>query len=385
MASFIKRGSTWQVKIAYQSNGSKKWLTKQGFKTKAEAKSFAIEREAELLKGIDPSKSSLRFVDYYLDWYHTFKEPTIAPATKRRYRATINTIMAYFPVQKIGDITRTDYQKMLNDFAYGSDDGTSHAKASVQKLNVQIRECVRDAIQDGIIDKDFTYNASLGGSKGRDERSKYLDEDEMVKLLSKVTQAPSAMHVVWAMIATALYTGMRISEVAGLTWSDINFNFKTIDVNKSWDFQTYNFKPTKNEASKRVIRVNDELLTFLSDFKNSQSLYRFDNPNDSVFITTRGWIPDSTATTKELQQLCKELSINRITFHGLRHTHASYLLSTGSTIEYVSHRLGHASIQTTLSTYAHLLKNHKRVEDDQALLSLSKATESDKKVQKLRS
>ncbi|GKT04669.1 site-specific integrase [Furfurilactobacillus entadae] len=385
MASFIKRGTGWQVKIAYQDNGSKKWLTKQGFKTKSEARAFAVEQEAKMLKSINLGQSTQRFVDYYMNWYKTFKEPIIAPATKRRYRSTINTLMAYFPVQNIGDITRTDYQEMLNSFAYGSNGGQPHAKSSVQKLNVQIRECVRDAIQDSVIDKDFTYNATLGGSKGRDERSKYLDEDEMIKLLNAVQKSPSAQHVVRAMITTALYTGLRIGEVAGLTWDDINFNFKTVDINKSWDFQVYGFKPTKNEASKRIIRVNDELLSFLHDFKISQSLYEFSNPRNSVFITTRGWVPDSTATTKELNQLCKQLDINRITFHGLRHTHASYLLSTGSTIEYVSQRLGHASIQTTLSTYSHLLKNHKRAEDGQALASLSQAVGNKQKIQKLES
>lgn len=79
--------------------------------------------------------------------------------------------MHYFPTQLIGKITRTDYQKILNDFAYGTDDGKDHAKASVQQFNVQVRKCVRDAVQDGGLEFDFTYSATFSGSKGPDERS----------------------------------------------------------------------------------------------------------------------------------------------------------------------------------------------------------------------
>ncbi|WP_243198128.1 tyrosine-type recombinase/integrase [Weissella diestrammenae] len=59
----------------------------------------------------------------------------------------------------------------------------------------------------------------------------------------------------------------------------------------------------------------------------------------------------------------------RITIHGLRHTHASYLLSQGIDIQYVSERLGHADVNITMSVYAHLL-NKRRIEENDKTISL---------------
>lgn len=57
-----------------------------------------------------------------------------------------------------------------------------------------------------------------------------------------------------------------------------------------------------------------------------------------------------------LKQCCQELKINPISFHGLRHTHASILIYKGVSIYYISERLGRSTIQTTLDHYSHLLK-----------------------------
>lgn len=89
--------------------------------------------------------------------------------------------MHYFPTQLIGKITRTDYQKILNDFAYGTDDGKDHAQASVQQFNVQVRKCVRDAVQDGGLEFDFT---PLADQKALMNVPNIFDEDDMQELLN---------------------------------------------------------------------------------------------------------------------------------------------------------------------------------------------------------
>ena len=63
---------------------------------------------------------------------------------------------------------------------------------------------------------------------------------------------------------------------------------------------------------------------------------------------------------------------DQITFHGLRHTHVSYLLSEGIEIYYISKRLGHAGIQITMSTYSHLLDAQKSKQASKAMVALDK-------------
>lgn len=79
---------------------------------------------------------------------------------------------------------------------------------------------------------------------------------------------------------------------------------------------------------------------------------------------------------KVLTKILKELEIDRITVHCLRHTHASVLLFKGLTIYYVSERLGHKDIQTTLNYYTHVL-NELRYSDDKKALVFEKMKLSD--------
>lgn len=72
----------------------------------------------------------------------------------------------------------------------------------------------------------------------------------------------------------------------------------------------------------------------------------------------------NTNANKLLKKLLDELNIEPITVHGLRHTHASVLLYKKATIQYVSERLGHSDIETTLKQYTHVLKEL-RLQDEQ--------------------
>lgn len=80
--------------------------------------------------------------------------------------------------------------------------------------------------------------------------------------------------------------------------------------------------------------------------------------------------PTSNAVNKQLKRYLEQSDSKVITFHGLRHTHASYLLSKDIAIQYVSERLGHADVNITLSTYAHLLEKKRNIETIKTLNEL---------------
>ncbi|EGQ3431615.1 tyrosine-type recombinase/integrase, partial [Staphylococcus pseudintermedius] len=77
------------------------------------------------------------------------------------------------------------------------------------------------------------------------------------------------------------------------------------------------------------------------------------------------------AVNKSLNNTCEKLGIKKITSHAIRHTHCSFLLSKGVSIQYISKRLGHKNIKVTLEVYSHLLEESFEEENKKAVSLLN--------------
>lgn len=343
MATFRKHGKGWQVRVSwYGDDGKRHYTSKAGFKTKMDAKAYALELEQSKTKGTITSKNVV-FAEYFVEWFKIYKQNKIAPVTADLYRNIANMLKQEFGKRKIDKISRRDYQLFMNSF------GETHAKSTVQKVNSIIRACVKSAIYDNLIATDFTQNIELIWDDNKTKKIEYLNVAEISKLVAITKRKLNHHFTSNYMILTAIYTGMRQSEIAALTWDDINFNWQTITVNKSWDYRTKAFKNTKNESSKRIIKVTKELLDLLSELKQ--------NGNSLVFVNQYGTIPSPTALNKELRKLMQEANINKkgYHFHSIRYSHVALLLYKGVDLYAVSKRLGHSDITMTAKKYAYLI------------------------------
>lgn len=356
MASFQKRGKTWQYTISRMVNGKSKPIRKGGFRTKKEAQIAAAEVESQLRKGLAPHLKDEPFDEYFLSWLKTYKTD-VTKNTLERYNVTYKAILKYFKGKPIQSITKRDYQAFLNDYSKG------RAKASVRKLNTHIRACVRDAIDEGIISTDFTRKATISGNAAKSASEKHLNYFESKRLLKEVYNRLDR-GLVYYLILLGLTTGLRFGELVGLQRKDFDFQKNRIRVNKVWGYNNKmppGFGPTKNEQSARVISVDKRTMNTFQDLFGRMT----ENTYQLVFFSPRSKyrVISNTGVNKILANLLRELNLPIITFHGLRHTHASILLYKRVSIYYISERLGHKDIQTTLETYAHVIKEL-RVEDE---------------------
>lgn len=358
--NFMKRGKTWTVRVSWRdSNSSLRQKSKGGFATKQSAKKYGIELETKIQNGTMIDKISVAFSDYFDEWYKTYKVPKLTTQTINRYKIISRLIRENFRKTKIDKITRRSYQKFINDF------GSTHAKDTVRKTNTIIRACIKNAILDDVLIKDFTQNIELVFDKSKEVKVEYLNLEELQKLTNGLIMEIDRKFTSRYMILTAIYTGMRLGEIMALTWEDINFNWKTISINKAWDyFNGGGFKETKNESSKRIIRVNQNFLSILEQLKK--------NNKTMVFENQFGTIPTSNAVNKTLRDVMKSVDLkkNNFHFHSLRHSHVAYLLSQNIDLYSISKRLGHSDIQTTSRVYAYLLNEHKAKLDDKIEYSL---------------
>ena len=224
----------------------------------------------------------------------------------------------YFDKEKLNKVTRTQYQKFINEY------GSMHSKSTVQKNHSTINACVADAITDKIITTNFTKRATLIWDKNKTRNIDYLSDNEVKILLNSLRNGINPKNTSRYMIITALFTGMCEGEIMALKCSVINFKLNTISITKTWYYiDGGKLKEPKTPASVRTIRVNSGLLNLLQDLKT--------NKQEFVFANTNGKIISPAGTNKVLRSHLKSCGINRIGFHfhSLRHTHVAMLLFRG--------------------------------------------------------
>lgn len=359
MASIQKRGKTYQYTVSHTVLGNQKIYRKGGFRTKKEAVVAATELEANLSKGVNPSTHKISFKEYFSNWSKLYKKPRVSPVTFAHYEYSLKAICTYFQFSAIQDINRQDYQMFLNQLGEGK------AKETVAKIHGHIKACVLDAIEDQVIQIDFTRKTDLHWTVQEKRSSeKHLSYKEFEKLVSAIRKNLNK-GLGYSLLLLAINSGLRFEEIVGLTRNDFNFFNNTINVDKTWGYKKNSpegFGPTKNEQSIRTIDVDQLTMNHFKDlFKNTPT-----NINRLVFYSpaSKYKVISNTNANKLLKGLLLKLNINPITLHGLRHTHGSVLLYKKVSAYYISEKLGHSNIETTNRVYSHLLEEL-RLEDAQ--------------------
>ncbi|API89392.1 site-specific integrase [Marinilactibacillus sp. 15R] len=346
MASFKKLKSGWQYRVAYKENGEYKKKSANGFSTKKEAQLAALKVENLLHQGKKINDNS-EFIEYFENWYHLFKKDKHSKKNNKDIQLSINTAKKFFKHTKMKDIDRNMYQAFINWY------GNGRATASVRKVHIYTKACLLDALEEGVIHKDPTRKISpKGTAAGRKEETKFINQDEVIKLIKEVKNGINPKWQSRYLILVGLATGLRFSEVLGLSWKDINFKDKTLRVTKTFDYsETKQLQDTKTPSSKRVISIDDDTLNLLKEYKLATQI----NGSKYVFLDKHMNHVTNNAVNKSLKRACKRSGINEITFHSLRHTHCSLLIYRKVNIKYISKRLGHSSIMITYQTYGHIL------------------------------
>ncbi len=165
-----------------------------------------------------------------------------------------------------------------------------------------------------------------------------------------------------AMYILALTTGMRVSELLGVSWDNIFMQHRRIRVAKTLKRidQEFFLDPLKSRTSRRDIPLAPVAIDALLAWKKTQeddkhlSGKAWSNHWNLVFTTEVGTPIDYTSALRRFQRLMKTLELPVIRLHDLRHTYATLLIERGVPIKGVSELLGHATVTITLSTYGHV-------------------------------
>ncbi|GGB00017.1 site-specific integrase [Macrococcus hajekii] len=327
-----KKSFSWMYDIKHPSfkNGKER---KAGFKTKSEANAAALEIIRQLQDG-QLVRNEKTFEAYYIDWLEIKNKKTVAEKQYYWYERSLKLFKEYFGNNMlVKNIKRSEYQKFLNQY------GKGRSTETVRKVHGCISPCLRDAVYDGYLSKDPTYQIDVKGTKKpKSEEAKYMTIEQYEGMLAYFKTREEMSYVFLYLMAI---TGARFSDMINMTLADLNKAPGIIHL-----------PGTKTSNSPRDVEVSQKDITALNT-KIAQLPRHIDG---------RLFHLSHTAVKKAFNHTKKQINLNdeKITPYALRHTHTSYLLSKGIPIEYISKRLGHSTISITLDIYTHLLDEHKK-------------------------
>lgn len=326
---------------------------KSGFHTKAEA-SRAEQIEKEKIRKMKNGEYEIEdpFSTHIQEWHDGRRN--IASSTRSVYQYNLNHhIKPFFMEKRINSIQPIDIKRFIDNL---------HAKKLSEATIKKNYNILNKFFNDLINLKLLSDNPCSGIEKPR-EVNKKIEVFTKEELLQFLKFAETHTRYAFA-FKLAAYTGMRRGELLALKWSDIDFENKTIRINKRIVKGDSEVKEQVVEGTKsnegRTIKFSDELLQELIKHQQVQQYDKGINPMyqdlNLIICTINGTHVSVDNFSRQFRQTLKSSQINKsLGVHALRHTNATMLLLTGTPMKVVSDRLGHAGIQITMDTYAHLL------------------------------
>ena len=358
-------------------------------------KSFRANKQTDLKKKVDAFLRELennKFIatnisinKWVEQWLEIIVKPSVKISTYNIYKQKLKYVIDAFGERKLPTLSTLEVQGFFNDLqCFGGVKNQGLSPTTVNSVRRYFKSCCSDAIKNGYL----KFNPVEGTKPQRKVKKEIvvMDEQDVIRFLAIAEKGEYIYQGVsdprflvrdrgtdyyiktyFNLVNLALATGMRISELRGLTWSNINFSKSYINIKEQLIQTNENdiFDEPKTEKSKRKILVGKNIISSLKEFKKYQRDYSeyvgdfYNNKYNLVFTNTVGNPINLTNFRK--RYFSKMLAAAGIpegfTIHSMRHTHASILLKHKVNVLVVSERLGHSSVTVTLNIYAHVLKS----------------------------
>ena len=396
--------ANWEYRFeAAKIDGKRKHISKSGFRTKKEAEDAGAKALAEYNNaGLKFEPSDMSYADYLDYWFDNYVKVSCKYNTQMAYNQIIEQhLKPALGMYKLRSLTPVLIQEYVNKkFVTGLKKTTLTNIMSV--LSGSLRYAVVPARLLTSSPAEYVKYPKKKTNKKETNRI-ILSIDDFNKMLDRFEKGNPFRYA----LLIGFHTGLRIGEVYGLTWDDIDFDERTLDVNKQAYKRNYGvdvrqvmkqkgkreeksawyFGDTKTLSSTRKIKIGDTLIKELREYKAIQAqnellygeyytqifmkkekdekgkdIYRLIEVEKSVPVglpqanlimrKENGQYSSSDSFKYAARVIHYDLGIT-FNFHSLRHTHATTLIEGGVSPKAVQARLGHENIETTLQTYVH--------------------------------
>ena len=321
------------------------------------------------------------------------KTGSLSNGTVGNYLQAVNRIKQH-PIgnRKLKTVTSEHLQKFMDLLAFGGEEGNFKSKGYTIDYIRSFHAVLQQSFRFAVFPKQYiTFNPMqyvVMRRKAEEDVDLFSDNDEDAEVINPITpeQYQTLMEYLEERnkpavlpVQIAYYTGLRLGEVCGLSWSDINFEEQYLTVRRSVRYNGARHKteigPTKRKKV-RIVDFCDTLADILKKAKKEQRKQVFSYGElyqrnyyrevkekiDLVCIRPDGAYEAPATVETALRTARKRLSEldDNFHFHTLRHTYTTNLLSNGAAPKDVQELLGHSDVSTTMNVYAHANREGKR-------------------------
>jgi integrase len=299
--------------------------------------------------------------EYLERWLPTQRQPLAASSYssyQRNIRLHVLPYIGSIPIQRLTPEDLDDlYAMLLASGRRNKGGGPLNAK-TVRHVHAVIHKALADAHRKGSVARNVADLADPPKISTRARpKMKVWNADELRRFFELIEG-----HDLYAAFYVKANTGMRRSEVLGLTWRVVDFDNARLSVTQTVTAPDYQLKVSdvKSAHSLRTIDLDERTVAVLRSWRKRQletymqTGVRTDE-SGFVFARPNGAPLHPDYFSQAFERLIAKMDLPRIRLHDLRHTHATLLLKEGVPPKVVSERLGHASVAFTMQVYQHVL------------------------------
>ena len=370
-----KKKPNWQWRFEIMIAGKKKSFSKSGFKTKAEAEEAGTKAFLEYTQGKETKPANIAFSELLEQWLKVYVDQELRPNSQIYYRQLarnhINPALGNYKIVALDPMIIQEFVNSLRE--------TNLRPRTIQSISGIVKRTLDYAVKIHYLPfnpAQYVRNPRTEHNRGKKET---ISKEDVERIFRRFPEKDK-----WNIpLMIGFHAGLRISEVFGLTWENIDFENAYINVEKQLQLFDSNwcFTDTKTTTSARRVKIGSTLLNALQrEFDRQEKRKAAYGEFYACYTIEEKLLPNGETAhmivpynKEDIRLICvdqqgkmlttkrfidcansikKELGI-KFNFHMLRHTHATILAESGANPKNIQLRLGHSNISTTLQTYIH--------------------------------
>ena len=332
--------------------GKRKQRWRSGFATKAEA-AAELRKALNALDedGIPPDMTVSEYLD---EWIKRGVEGKREERTVGNYRNGCVHIKRALGETKLDKLKPLQIERLYDDLA-------NHlSPSSVHTVHRILRVALNRAVKWGYL-KESPLKRIDPPSLRKKERQ-VLTVEQAVAILDWMQEHKQTSHVGASL---AIFAGLRRAEACGLRWRDVDLANAILRISTTRQVRKGAIIKGTKSGKSRIIPIGEDLTQTLKSWRGEQVKHTVRrggtwSEDDWVIRQPDGFPVNPDTLLHDLRDAETAIEMPCVSFHDLRHTHATLLLEAGTDLKTVQDRLGHESIVTTGNIYAHVTGNMKR-------------------------
>ena len=324
-------------------DGKEHWVTGRSLKDILDAYLELCIREGTVVPGfVVQKKGEVPFLEPYLnEFFRLYKNRQESLTRINRDRIVKNHILPRYGQKRLDEITTSSIQEWLNEL-----DEQRYSHETLLKIKNTFSPVMDSAVEDGYIQQNPFKSKRLIVKGVPTEHHKAISEDKMNAIRASIPEISDVrMRCMLAMLA---FTGMRLEEVLGLKWEDIDFDNNWIYIRRAVVHPTRNIgevKDTKTKSSNRRIPLPDALKRyFRPSFDSGFVLYSYKDPSRNTPLSY-------SESRRVFQKIQEEFELKGYSAHDFRDTCATEWREAGIPTDVIAHLLGHSKSDITENRY----------------------------------